>query len=216
MGVLRVIGHRANSLRILLLYKLQGVEYVEVDVSPGNGGEPLVLHGPSEVRRATPIGRVFAYIDYKLFYRDPIMRPSSLEEWLERLDWVKGVLLDVKSEVDMDMLLDAVENAGFAGATEYSSSDHVYLKLLGSRGGARTFPSIGERLVDTAGYVYRQGFTGASLKYTVINKMLVDEMHSLGLTVYAWTVNNPQTAARLASMGVDGVISDTPSSILSR
>ena len=206
-----VIGHRANSSRIVMLYKLYGVEYVEVDVSPGEGGEPIVLHGPSEVRRATPIGRLFAFIDYKLFYRDPIARPSRLVDWLGRLEWVKGVLLDVKSMVDPVKLVEAVEEAGFRGRVEYSSGDHGYLlRLARISGGAMVYPSIGEKIMDLPGYLSRWGFRGASVKYTILSRDLVVELKGRGVRVYAWTVNERSVMERLAGYGVDGVISDTP------
>lgn len=209
-----VIGHRANSRRIVMLYRMYGVEYVEVDVSPGGGGEPLVMHGPSEVRRATPIGRLFAYIDYKLFYRDPIARPSPLAEWLARLDWVKGVLLDVKSTVDPVRLVAAVEEAGLRGRVEYASGDHPYLKRLKALDpGATVYPSIGERLADIPGYLAAHGFKAATIKYTVLDQLLTMRLKEEGVRVYAWTVNTREQAKRLASLGVDGIISDTPWSI---
>ncbi len=212
-----VIGHRANSLRIAMLYKMYNVEYVEVDVSPGEDGEPMVLHGPSEVRRATPIGRIFAYIDYKLFYRDPITRPSPLAAWLSRLDWVKGVLLDVKSTVEPGKLLEAVEEAGFRGRVEYASGDHPYLKKITRLDPeARVYPSIGERLADIPGYLERHGFEAVTIKYTVLDKDLALRLRNGGFRVYTWTVNTREDAERLARLGVDGIISDTPWMLQSR
>jgi glycerophosphoryl diester phosphodiesterase len=38
----------------------------------------------------------------------------------------------------------------------------------------------------------------------------VQEARSLGLTVLAWTVNDPAQIARLLDMGVDGIVSDRP------
>ena len=206
-----IIGHRANSLRIAMLYKMYGIEYVEVDVSPGEMGEPVVLHGPSEVRRATPIGRIFAYIDYKLFYRDPITRPSPLAAWLSRLDWVKGVLLDVKSTVEPGKLLEAVEEAGFRGRVEYASGDHPYLKRIARLDpGARVYPSIGERLADIPGYLEVHGFKAVTIKYTVLDGDLASRLKEGGIRIYAWTVNTRRDAKRLVELGVDGIISDTP------
>ncbi len=46
--------------------------------------------------------------------------------------------------------------------------------------------------------------------YTDIDQKSVNEAHSLGLTVVAWTVNDPEAMGRLIDMGVDGVISDRP------
>lgn len=46
-----------------------------------------------------------------------------------------------------------------------------------------------------------------------INQELVDEVHDLGLKLYAWTVNDKETVVRLEEYGIDGVITNYPSSI---
>ncbi|MBS0578542.1 MAG: glycerophosphodiester phosphodiesterase [Proteobacteria bacterium] len=46
--------------------------------------------------------------------------------------------------------------------------------------------------------------------YTDIDQRAVDEAHALGLTIVAWTVNDPEAMGRLIDMGVDGIISDRP------
>jgi glycerophosphoryl diester phosphodiesterase len=39
---------------------------------------------------------------------------------------------------------------------------------------------------------------------------LIRQAHNQGKRIYAWTVNEPVTMARLISMGVDGLITDEP------
>lgn len=212
MGGVRVIGHRANSLRILLLYKFHGVEYVEVDVSPGPSGEPIVMHGPSEVRRATLIGRIFSYIDYKLFYRDPIARPTRLGDWLPRLDWARGVLLDLRPGVDLGRLEKSIRDSGYSRSqVEVSSSDHELLAgVRKAVPGVRVVASFSDRIVGLEEYVRERGFDGAAIKYSIISRGMVAALRESGVRVYAWTVNDPGEAARLRDMGVEGVITDVP------
>ncbi len=183
-----------------------------MDVSPGRGGAPIVLHGPSEIRRATVLGRIFSYIDYKLFYRDPIARPVTLREWLSRLDWVEGVLLDLRPGVDLSALARAVTESGFSWReVEASSSDHELLARL-----KREIPevpvlaSIADKIVGLGEYLAANGFDGASLKYTIIDESLARQLKNRGLRVYAWTVNDGGEARRLAGMGVEGIITDVP------
>lgn len=38
----------------------------------------------------------------------------------------------------------------------------------------------------------------------------IDSAHALGLAVVPWTVNDPEAMARLAAMGIDGLITDYP------
>ena len=44
--------------------------------------------------------------------------------------------------------------------------------------------------------------------YKLVNRLLVDELHAAALKVFVWTVNHEEDMGRVASLGVDGIISD--------
>jgi glycerophosphoryl diester phosphodiesterase len=46
--------------------------------------------------------------------------------------------------------------------------------------------------------------------YAGITQQVVDDCHSKGVKIIAWTVNKPDDMQRLVDMGVDGLISDYP------
>ena len=46
--------------------------------------------------------------------------------------------------------------------------------------------------------------------WKLVTKEWVDQVHARGQEMYVWTVNNPEVAKRLASWGVDTLISDNP------
>ena len=46
--------------------------------------------------------------------------------------------------------------------------------------------------------------------YEDLDAAKVKEAHALGLTVLAWTVNEPTQIARMMDLGVDGIVSDRP------
>jgi len=47
-------------------------------------------------------------------------------------------------------------------------------------------------------------------QFRLASRDLINDVHSEGLKVFAWTVNDPQEASRLMDLGVDGLISDHP------
>ena len=49
-----------------------------------------------------------------------------------------------------------------------------------------------------------------SPEYRDVDAARIAEAHALGLRVVVWTVNDPEQAAKLLAMGVDGLISDRP------
>jgi glycerophosphoryl diester phosphodiesterase len=44
--------------------------------------------------------------------------------------------------------------------------------------------------------------------FSLISRKLIQDMHSAGRKLLAWTVNDPKSMLRLAEWGVDGIISD--------
>jgi glycerophosphoryl diester phosphodiesterase len=46
---------------------------------------------------------------------------------------------------------------------------------------------------------------------TVVDEQFVERAHEVGLAVHVWTINDRAEMSRLVALGVDGLISDTPS-----
>ncbi len=51
---------------------------------------------------------------------------------------------------------------------------------------------------------------GVSLGYAIINEKVMEKADSLNLEVYSWTVDDPQEARRLISLGVKGITTNRP------
>ena len=50
--------------------------------------------------------------------------------------------------------------------------------------------------------------------FRFITQDYVEKVHSCGLKVHGWTVNRPEEMGRLISLGVDGIITDYPTTLL--
>ena len=57
-----------------------------------------------------------------------------------------------------------------------------------------------------------EGFDALVAFHRVLGPRAIDRCHALGREVYAWTLDDPKRVERLRAWGVDGVISDHPSS----
>ncbi len=52
-----------------------------------------------------------------------------------------------------------------------------------------------------------------SLKFSVVTKKFVEAAHAKGLKVHVWTINDKDEMNRLLDLGVDGIMTDVPSTL---
>lgn len=87
-------------------------------------------------------------------------------------------------------------SAGIAGTAEFWRAAH-------EGGELPDLPHVALQVpVETAGI-------------TVLDEVLVAAAHDRGLAVHAWTIDDPAEMARLVDLGVDGIMSDVPSVVVS-
>lgn len=58
--------------------------------------------------------------------------------------------------------------------------------------------------------IVKNNLDGVDLRHSIIDKSLMENCKTLGLEVWCWTVNNPETAAKMKNMGVTAVTTDRP------
>jgi len=219
------IGHRGaaalapeNTLRSFDVAIACGVDLVEFDVLALGDGTLVLAHSAD--------------------LAEPESDLPTLDEALAHLGGHPrvGLHLDLKTEGREQAIVAALRRHGAAGRTLVTSYDPVSLRRLGDLepdvrlglsypldrwGVARrrvlapaalgalaamraSLPRrIGPRLA-------RAGATVASLQYMVVTRAVVERCHALGAAVFAWTVDDPRIAARLARAGVDGIITNDP------
>jgi glycerophosphoryl diester phosphodiesterase len=63
------------------------------------------------------------------------------------------------------------------------------------------------RLIDRA---VDAGLDGLNFRYKGISQDYVEAVHHSGMKMFAWTVDDPEDAARLIEFGIDGITSNRP------
>jgi glycerophosphoryl diester phosphodiesterase len=61
--------------------------------------------------------------------------------------------------------------------------------------------------IDKAGAA---GLDGLSFRHRGISKAYVEAVHRTGMKIFAWTVDDPEEAARLIDFGIDGITTNRP------
>ncbi len=205
-----VLAHRGasraaaeNTPEAFQLALRLGADGVELDTRRAGRGDLVVYHDPELA--GTPIRRI---------------AEPPLPALATALDASAGGLVNVELKTDGD------HPAGVAAA---------FCGLLLRRGGrdrvlASSFDPIALRTVralrpniPTALVIGIDSDVGAALREAAIarhralhpsaelvDRLLVEHARSLGLALHVWTVNDADEVARLARLGVDGVITDVP------
>ena len=204
-----IVAHKANRKSLLLNYLRQGVEVVEFDVTLENGA--LLVKHEVDLGFHGLRGLLMSYGYLLLDGREPLFRPSTLEEYLRFVNGRAGVWLDLKSR-GIEREAAALACAHGAKLVVVSSGFHNTLRLAreGCVNAVLMLGNVNYRPADPVKEVELASADGLSVNHSFLDEELVEELHSAGYKVAAWVVNDPGKALELARLGVDYLITDRP------
>lgn len=224
-GELIRVGHRGaaalapeNTLASLRAAVELGVDAVEFDVLADESGRLVLAHSRHELpeERATldealrylGAAGVGAHVDLKQrglerqvaeALRDRRLLQRSLVSSLDH-----SALRDLRRyERNLRVGLSYPEDR-FGVSRHRASAPVIALGLAALR---RTLP----RLIGN--WLERAGASAAVLHHGLVTPAVVRRCHARGAAVWAWTVNDVDTAARLAARGADAIITDDPQTV---
>ncbi len=215
-----VLGHRGasadapeNTAEAFALADRMGADGVELDVRRTADGRLLVAHDP--------LPESLADID--------ALRPCTLAEALDACGDRMLVNVEIKNWKDdagydptMSMVAPIVEELrrrGVKARDRWLISSFSWSTLVACRQHAPELATgcLTAAAVDAA-TIERLAADGHSALHPwepQVGVELVSRCHRSGLSVNAWTCNDPQRLVELADLGVDGVCTDVPAVALS-
>ncbi len=235
----KVIGHRGtpkrapeNTVAGFALAARAGVTWVELDVQLSADLVPMVFHDDRLERTSTGTGSIverdYAYLrdlDVGAWF-SPDFAGEKLPHWDTVLDLLiehrLGVNIEIKAEDKRGALTAEI---GLKHALAKWPEDlPAPLVTSFSRSAiecARTVaPHWPRGLVsdpwpeDWRAVCARDGCATLHILHTSLTAERVAQAKEMGLAVLAYTVNEPETAAKLWAWGVDSVFSDRPELLL--
>lgn len=231
-----IAGHRGdrstapeNTLAALERAMASPLEFVETDVARSRDGVPVLFHdrtlgrttdgkGPLADRTLEELKQLDAGSWYSSAFAGE--RIPTLEEFLVLFAPTgKKALLELKGYWSVDQL------AAVTGLLDrYGLGERVIFMSfnLGSLSSAAELAPGTPRVAivrslpeDTVGFARSFRVIGVVTQASAIAERpdVVDDMHAAGLGVMVYTLNSSETWAQARALGVDGIITDKPSSL---
>ncbi len=233
----RILGHRGvraggarldtvppeNTLAAFEQAWREGAEGVELDVRVCAGGELVVLHDPTlEHITAGADTRAAVDLTARELAAVPLAHDAAIPRLTEVLFFARAKKLPVNVELKRDVpsraaiVQAAARLLGSWDPTDpilVSSFDPVMLAgfaLLAPRvpRAMLVHPKQWRRTALLAAHPLRA--SAVHLEHTLATPARVARLHAAGKLVNVWTVNDVDEARRLATAGVDGIITDVP------
>ena len=216
-----LIGHRGaprerpeNTIASFLRALDLGADAIELDVHATRDGVVVVHHDfvPRATSNATALqGRGIAELtaDELSTFRvsgEPI---PTLRTVLDAIGTRATVYVEIKGRRIEQLVVATLASAPSAKRVAVHSFDHravTRARAIEPRlaGGVL----VTSYLIDATGALRAAGARDYWQEWSMIDEDLVQTVHAAHGRVIAWTVNEPEDARRLASMGVDGICTD--------
>lgn len=218
------IAHRGYSARypentMLAFEKASKYDGIELDVHMSKDGHIIVIHDETVNRTTNGKGMVkdMTLTELKSLEINMDQRIPTFDEYL--CFWEKTSLLtniELKNDIIPyegmeERVIAAVRARGLEHRTILSSFNH--LSIMKCKAIAPEIPCAFLTyawLIDVGAYTKRHGIGFVHPLYTSLTDEAIKEIHSNGIAINPYTVNDPKEMKRLISHKVSGIITDDP------
>lgn len=116
----------------------------------------------------------------------------------------------------VDLVVKIIKDKKIEHVSNIQSFDWETLRICHQKYPEIPLALLKEHVVSIRKDIDILGFTPEiySCYFKYVNKSIADEVHSYGMKLIPWTVNNKSDIKRMISIPVDGIISDYPDSVI--
>ena len=201
-----------------------GSSYIETDVQLSSNGIPYIFHD-DDLKRLFGKNIIFNSLhsdeidELKLFdkYKIPTLE-STLQKFPDTL-----FQIDVKTDEVVLPTMEVIKKTNSTDKVCIASFSSKRLKQV-----HKLYPeiclSMGPfevmKLLLASFGLYRNKVPGNCLQIPIyqygiklVTKRFINYIHSIGLKIHVWTINDEDTMQKLIDLGVDGIITDRPKTL---
>jgi len=209
-----------NTLQAFNAAADAGAHMCEFDVRRTRDGEVVVIHDATVNRTTNGRGRVRSMDAAEIKRLDAGLRFGAQFAG-ERVPTLAEVAHALKGRCGMDVELkerglemrvcEILRHHGAIESSIVSSFDWEQLKLvLAADPRLRIAPLADKRPAALLEIARAIGAFAIAPRFDIVDPALCEEAHRSGLSVYTWTVDDSSAIRRLASAGVDGIMTNDP------
>jgi glycerophosphoryl diester phosphodiesterase len=205
------------------------VDFIELDVHLSSDGVPVVIHDDDLQRTTNGSGSVRSKTLAELKALDagtwsespwPDQRIPTLSEVFASFGGQTRFLIEIKTgPFDFAGIEDKVEHeirqVGLVDSVVVISFDHwVLRRLRNANPSLATGALYACRPADPVGLARAAGADLLMPHWAFVNGEDVRVSHDAGLSVFPWTVDEPDAIRALVRLGVDGIVSNWPDRVM--
>lgn len=221
-----IIAHRTsaldaaeNSLAGIMKSAELGADYVEIDVRRTRDGVPVMFHDPLLLRttlRPWPVSWATAKGLRRAKIRGTDQPVPTFAEAVDALPDQLGFVVDTKDPGAAEAIVSELRGQGKLSRSllwaqsgtavrwyaEHAGDEAVEVALIRD---ALTPGAIDQFFADATAF----GATAISAQQSTVDLAFIERAHGLGLKVHCW-FQDVTTQARLATLPLDGIVTDWP------
>ena len=214
---MQIIAHRGasflepeNTLRAVRKAIKMGADLVEVDVRMSKDNKLVIMHDPDVNRTTNGNGFVRDYTVQELKKLDAGNGETipTLDEVISRVKDRIGLVIEIKEPGTEVEVLEKINENNLENVMLTS----FYHKSI--KNARKMNPSVDAGIIFSCQPVdVNQMASGAGANvifpgYKYLDEELIEQAHGNGISVYPWTVDDPEIFERLVGMGVDGIVTN--------
>jgi len=214
---MQVIAHRGasflepeNTIRAVERAVKMGADFVEVDVRVSKDNKLVVMHDPDINRTTDGKGLVKDYTvqELKNFDAGDGETVPTLDEIITCVKDRIGLVIEIKEPGTEVKILEKIDENNLENVILTS----FYHKSI--KNARKTDPSVDAGIiftcqpVDVNQMVSNAGANIIFPSYRYMNEDMVKQAQNKGISVYPWTIDDPEIFEKFVEMGVDGIVTN--------
>ena len=216
---LKVLAHRGGAEESFEYSQSIGCEFIETDVQASSDGVPYIFHD-DDLKRILNKSVKFNELSSKEIDELQIFEKYKIPKLSETLIQFPNLLfqIDFKTDEVVDPALNVIHELNVMDRVciaSFSSNRLNKVRSLNSELCISMGPNEVLQTFLSSWNLYKGEIVGDCLQIPIryyglkiVTKRFVDFVHSKGLKIMVWTINDVKTFKYLIDLGVDGIITD--------